>query len=104
MNVYTFPTSEPELSETEVDSDSRGDPHCPMVATTTVVSTSESVLCRLTMVSALSYGPSLTARSCHGRQKIPSARMEDLLQHLQTEGFSEEFSKLAAAPRRLTTN
>ena len=39
-----------------------------------------------------------------GREVIPSARMEALMQHFQAAGFSEEISSLAAAPIRTSSN
>ena len=38
------------------------------------------------------------------RQVVLSARMEDLMLHYQAAGFSREVSKLAAAPRRPSSN
>ena len=45
-------------------------------------------------------GPTVTTRVYLRRQVIPSPRM----QHYQAAGFSEDFSRLMAAPRRLSTN
>ena len=39
-----------------------------------------------------------------GWKVLPSARMEALMQHYQAAGFSEEVCRLAAAPRRPSTN
>ena len=39
-----------------------------------------------------------------GRALPPSARMEALMQHYKAAGFSDEVSRLAAAPRRPSTN
>ena len=39
-----------------------------------------------------------------GRKVVPSARMEALMRHYKAAGFSDEVSRLAAAPRRLSTN
>ena len=41
---------------------------------------------------------------CLGRKVVPSARMEALMRHYQAAGFSDEVSRLAAAPRRPSTN
>ena len=38
------------------------------------------------------------------RKVIPSARMEALMRHYKAAGFSDEVSRLAAAPRRPSTN
>ena len=37
-------------------------------------------------------------------ESVPSARMEALMQPYQAAGFSEEVSRLGAAPRRPLTN
>ena len=41
---------------------------------------------------------------CLGRKVVPSARMEALMLHLKAAGFSDEVSRLAAAPKRPSTN
>ena len=41
---------------------------------------------------------------CLGRKVIPSARMEALMRHYKAAGFSDEVSRLAAAPKRSSTN
>ena len=41
---------------------------------------------------------------CLGRKVIPSARMEALVRHYKAAGFSDEVSRLAATPRRPSTN
>ena len=41
---------------------------------------------------------------CLGRKVVPSARMEALMRHSKAAGFSDEVSRLAAAPRRPSTN
>ena len=40
----------------------------------------------------------------HGWKVVPSARMEALMQHYKTAGFSDEVFTLASAPRRPSTN
>ena len=48
---------------------------------------------------------SVVSASVHrGPEVVPSARMEALMQHYQAVGFSEEVSRLTAAPRRASTN
>ena len=56
--------------------------------------------------SSLPSGSSVPAGSevCLGRKIIPSARMEALMRHYKAAGFSDEVSRLAAAPRRPSTN
>ena len=51
-------------------------------------------------------GPTCTVTTgiCLGWQLVRSAHMEALMQHYQPPGFSEEVSRLAAAPRRPSTN
>ena len=41
---------------------------------------------------------------CLRRRVVPSARMEALMRHYKPAGFSHEVSRLAAAPRRPSTN
>ena len=41
--------------------------------------------------------------SASGPEVVPYARMEALMQHYQATGFSEEVSRLTAAPRRAST-
>ena len=41
---------------------------------------------------------------CLGRKVVPSARMEALMRHHKAAGFSDEASRLAAAPKRPSTN
>ena len=41
---------------------------------------------------------------CLRRKVVPSARMEALMRHYKAAGFSDEISRLAAAPRRPSTN
>ena len=50
--------------------------------------------------SSVPAGPEVHLR----RKVIPSARMEALMRHYKAAGFSDEVSRLAAAPRRPSTN
>ena len=50
--------------------------------------------------SPVSTGPEIRLR----RKVISSARMEALVRHYKAAGFSDEVSRLAAAPRRPSTN
>ena len=71
-----------------------------------MVSTPTSTLCGPPSVFPIS--PRLTVTTgteIHlGRKVVPSARMEALMQHYKAAGFSDEASRLAAAPRRPSTN
>ena len=51
-------------------------------------------------------GSSIPAGSevCLGRKVVPSARSEALMRHYEATGFSDQVSRLAAAPRRPSTN
>ena len=77
-----------------------------LVAITAVVSTHTLTLCG--PPSALSILPRSTVSTeseIHlGRKVIPSACMEALMRHYKAAGFSDEVSRLAAAPRRPSTN
>ena len=48
--------------------------------------------------------PGKTHSSRLRRKVVPSARMEALMRHYKAAGFSDEVSRLAAAPRRPSTN
>ena len=93
-------------AETTVHSGGGGDPCSPLVAVSVVVSTSTTSLCGTPSGSPLPSGSSVPAGpEVHLRRKIvPSARMEALMRHYKAAGFSDEVSRLAAAPRRPSTN
>ena len=76
------------------------------MAESVVVSTPTLSLCGTPPSLSLLSEPSLPAGSevCLGRKVVPSARMEALMQHYKAAGFSGEVSRLAAAPRRPSTN
>ena len=78
----------------------------PLVAVPVVVSTSATSLCGTPSGSPLPSGSSVPAGpEVHLRRKVvPSARMEALMQHYKAAGFSDEVSRLAAAPKRPSTN
>ena len=78
----------------------------PLVAISVVVSTSTTSLCGTPSSSPLPSGSSVPAVSeVHLRWKVvPSARMEALMRHYKAAGFSDEVSRLAAAPGRPSTN
>ena len=50
--------------------------------------------------SSVPAGPEV----CLGRKVVPSACMKALMRHYKAAGFSDEVSRLAAAPRRPSTN
>ena len=72
-------------------------------AETVVVSTPTSSLCGSPPVLSLPSRSSVPAGSevCLGRKVVPSARMEALMLHYKAAGFSDEVSRLAAAPKAL---
>ena len=90
-------------SEAQVHTGGRSDSHSPLVAESVVVSTPTSSLCGTPPVLSLPSRSSVPAGSevCLGRKVVPSARMESLMRHYKAAGFSDEVSRLAAAPRRL---
>ena len=65
------------------------------MANTAVVPTSTSIL---------SISPRSNATTGTEIHLIPSARMEPLMQHYKAAGFSDEVSRVAATPRRPSTN
>ena len=71
-----------------------------------MVSTPTSSLCAPSTVPSLPPRSSVTSGSeIHlGRKVVPSARMEAIWRHYKAAGFSDEVSRLAAAPRRPSTN
>ena len=76
------------------------------MAVSTVVPTPTTSLCGTPVVSPIPSRSSVSAGpEVHLRRKvIPSARIEALMRHYKAAGFSEEVSRLAAAPRRPSTN
>ena len=76
----------------------------PLVAITTMVSTSITSVCGPPTLLSILPRPVVTTGIYLERQVVPSARMEALVQHYQAAGFSKEVSKLSAAPRRPSTN
>ena len=106
VHVSPIPPAQQGHSETTVLSGGGGDPCSPLVAVPVVVSTSATSLCGTPSGSPLPSGSSVPAGpEVHLRLKVvPSARMEALMRHYKAVGFSDEVSRLAAAPRRPSTN
>ena len=106
VHVSPIPPAQQSHAETAVHSGGGGDSCSPLVAVSVVVSTSTTSLCGTPSSSPLPSGSSVPAGSeVHLRQKVvPSARMEALMRHYKAAGFSDEVSRLAAAPRRPSTN
>ena len=76
----------------------------PLVAVTTVVSIHTTSVCGPPSIFFVPPIPTVTTGICLERQVVPSAHMEALMQHYQAAGFSRDVSRLAAAPRRPSTN
>ena len=76
------------------------------MALTAVVSTPTSSLCGSPTVLSIPLRSTVSAESgIHlGRKVIPSAGMEALMRHYKAAGFSDKVSRIAAAPRRPSTN
>ena len=104
VHVSPIPPAQQSHSETSIHSGGRGSPHSPLVADSIVVSTPTTSLCGTPPSSSVQSRSSVpTGSEVHLRQKVvPSARME--ARHYKAAGFSEEVSRLAAAPRRPSTN
>ena len=81
-----------------------GDTHPSLVAVTSVVSTPATTECGSSTILSVPHRPVFTTGLYLEQQVVPSARMEALMQHYQAAGFSKEVSRLAAAPRRPSTN
>ena len=106
VHVSPIPPAQQGHAEATVHSGGGGDPCSPLVAVSVVVSTSTTSLCGTPPGSPLPLGSSVPAGSeVHLRRKVvPSACMEALMLHYKAAGFSDEVSRLAAAPRRPSTN
>ena len=85
---------------------SKSDIDSSLVAVTAVFSTPTSTFCGSLTVLSIPPRSTLSVESeIHlGRKVIPSARMEALMRHYKAAGFSDEVSRLAAAPRKPSTN
>ena len=106
VHVSPIPPARQSHAETAVHSGGGGDSCSPLVAISVVVSTSTTSLCGTPSSSPLPSGSSVPVGSeVHLRRKVvPSARMEALMRHYKAAGFSDEVSRLGAAPRRPSTN
>ena len=106
VHVSTLSPAQQGRAEVTVHPGGRGDSRSPLVAISTVVSTPTTSLCGTPVNSPLPSRSSVPAGpEVHLRRKvIPSARMEALMRHYKAAGFSDEVSRLAAAPRRPSTN
>ena len=105
VHVSSISPAQQGFSETTVDT-GRSDSHSPLVAKTVMVSTPTSSLCGSSAVLSLPPRSSVTTGSeiRLGWKVVPSALMEALVRHFKAAGFSDEVSRLAAAPRRPSTN
>ena len=106
VHVCPIPPAQQSHAEASTHSGGRGNSRSPLVAVSVVVSTSTTSLCGTPSSTPLPSGSSVPAGSeVHLRRKvIPSARMEALMRHYKAAGFADEVSRLAAAPRRPSTN
>ena len=103
VHVFTVPTAKQNHSEAQDHSEGRGDTHSPH-GCHNLGSTLTTSVCRPPMLLSVPPRPTVTTGICLERQVVPSACMGALIQHYQAAGFSREVSRLAAAPRRLSTN
>ena len=69
-----------------------------------MVSTSTTSLCGPPSLLSIPPGPIVISGICLDWQIIPSACLEALMQHYQAAEFFKEAPRLAAAPRRPSTN
>ena len=106
VHVSSIPSAQQSHSETLVHPGGRSNSRSPLVAESVVVSTPTSSLCGTPAGLSLPSRSSVPAGSevCLGWKVVPSARMEALMRHYKAAGFSDEVSRLAAAPRRPSTN
>ena len=101
VHVSTFSLAQQSYSETTVYTGGRSNSDSPLVAETGVVPTPTSSMCGSSTILSISPRyPVSTGPEIHlGRKVIPSACMEALVRHYKAAGFSDEVSRLAAAPR-----
>ena len=106
QHVSSIPSAQQSHSEAPVHPGGRSNSHSPLVAETVLVSAPTSSLCGSPPVLSLPSRSSVPAGSevCLGWKVLPSARMEALMRHYKAAGFSDAVSRLAAAPRRPSTN
>ena len=106
VHVSPIPPAQQSHAEALIHSGGGGNSHSPLVAVSVVVSTSTTSLCGTPSSSPLPSGSSVPAGSeVHLRRKVvPSAYMEAPMRHYKAAGFSDEVSRLTAAPRRPSTN
>ena len=106
IHVSSIPPAQQSHSESQVHPDGRGDPHSPLVAESAGASYPTTSLCGTPSSFSLLSGSSVPAGSevYLGRKVVPSARMKALMRHYKAAGFSDEVSRLTAAPRRPSTN
>ena len=104
VRVSTFFPAKQNHSEAQYHPDGRSNTNHPLVAVTTVVSTPATTECGPSTILSVPQRPFVTTGLHLERQVVPAARMEALMQHYQAAGFSKAVSKLAAAPRRPSTN
>ena len=102
VHVSPIPPAQQSHAEASIHSGGGGISRSFLVAVSVVVSTSTTSLCGTPPSSPLPSGSSVPAGSeVHLRRKVvPSARMEAFMRHYKAAGFSDEVSRLAAAPRR----
>ena len=106
VHVSSIPSVQQSHSEAPVHPGGRSNSHSPLVVETVVVSTPTSSFCGTPPGLSLPSISSVPAGSevCLGWKVVPSAHMEALRRHYKAAGFSDEVSRLAAAPRRPSTN
>ena len=106
VHVSSIPSAQQGHSEAPIHPGGRGNSRSPLVAETVVVSTPTSSLCGTPPDHSLLSRSSVPAGSevLLGRKVVPSACMEALMRHYKAAGFSDKVSRLAAAPRRPSTN
>ena len=74
------------------------------MAVTTVVSTLNTIVCGSPSHSTIPLRSVISTRIHLWWNSVPSACMKAFMQHFQSARFLEEVSRLAAAPRRSSTN
>ena len=106
VHVSSIQSAQQSHSEAPVHPGGRSNSRSPLVAETVVVFQTYFVFVWITPVLSLPSRSSVPAGSevCLGRKVVPPACMEALVRHYKAAGFSDEVSRLAAAPKRPSTN
>ena len=89
VHVSTVSPAQQSHSESKDHPGGRGNSNRPQVAVSTLVPTSTTSVCRPPLHHSVPQGPIVTTGVCLGRQVLPSARLQALMQHYQAAGYGK---------------